>query len=97
MSVSSVGIDITNRFFSAIDILKSEKKIRGLIQISEMYGLNYGNLHSIKTSPQTYILKPEIIANFCLDFGISTEWILLGTGDMFKSYKNKRLLQKNAI
>lgn len=84
MSVSQQGIEITNRFFQAIAILKSQGKIRGLRQITTMYGLNYGNTHTIKTCPQTYILKPELIAKLCKDFGICSEWILLGDGNMFK-------------
>ena len=93
MSVSQQGVEITNRFFLAIDILKKQKKIRSLRQITEMYGLNYGNTHSIKTSPNSYILKPDVIANLCRDFNISTEWMLLGIEPMFRSTK-RRLFNK---
>lgn len=86
MSVSDKGVEITNRFFQAIDILKSQKKIKSMREVTERYGLNYGNFHTMKTHPETYILKPELIANISNDFGISTEWIILGNGDIFKGY-----------
>ena len=83
MSVSQQGIEITNRFFQAIDILKKQKQIRSLRQITESYGLNYGNTHSLKTHPETFVLKPELIALLCLDFGISTEWMMFGIEPIF--------------
>lgn len=84
MSVSAKGIEITNRFFQAIDILKAQRKIRSIREITELYGLNYGNFHTMKTHPETYILKPELIASLAEDFDVSSEWILLGTGQIFK-------------
>ena len=83
MSVSKQGIEITNRFFQAIDILKQQGKIRSLRQITEKYGLNYGNTHSLKTHPETYVLKPELIAYLCLDFEISSEWMMFGIEPIF--------------
>lgn len=88
MSVSKQGAEITNRFFLAIDMLKSQKRIKSLRQITTMYNLNYGNTHMMKSNPETYILKPELIANLSKDFGISVEWIIFGIGNMFKTYKN---------
>ena len=85
MSVSEQGQEITARFFLAIDTLKNMGKVRSLRQITTMYNVNYGNMHSIKTNSHIFILKPELIANLCRDFSISAEWILLGTGEMFKN------------
>lgn len=94
MSVSQQGVEITNRFFLAIDILKGLGKIKSLRQITEMYGLNYGNTHKMMTCPQAHILKPELIAKLSLDFNISVEWILLGKGAMFQQSNNKCLHKK---
>lgn len=91
MSVSQLGVEITNRFFLAIDIMIKQGKIRSLLQITEMYGINYGNTYSIKKKPETFILKPELIAMLCFDFNISTEWILLGKGDMFKKQRVNKI------
>lgn len=88
MSVSNQGVEITNRFFQAIDILKVQKRIKSVRQITEMYNLNYGNFYSIRKNPETFILKPELIARLSLDFGISIEWIMLGKGSIFDSKKH---------
>lgn len=91
MSVSQLGVEITNRFFLAIDIMIKQGKIRSLLQITEMYGINYGNTYSIKKKPETFILKPELIARLCIDFNISAEWILLGKGDIFKKQRTNKI------
>lgn len=87
MSVSELGVQITNRFFFAIDTMIQQGRIKSLRQITEMYGLNYGNTYTIKKKPEEYILKPELIARLCTDFNISPSWILLGKGNMFKMNK----------
>lgn len=89
MSVSAKGIEITNRFFQAIDILKAQKKIRSLREITEKYGLNYGNFYTMRKHPETYILKPELIASLAKDYNVSSEWILLEIGEIFKHEKRK--------
>lgn len=94
MSVSAKGIEITNRFFQAIDIMKAQGKIKSLRAITERYGLNYGNFYSIRKNPETFILKPELIARLIEDYNVSSDWILLGKGQPFKPLKTKK---KNAI
>ena len=89
MSVSELGVQITNRFFFAVDTMIQQGRIKSLRQITEMYGLNYGNIHTIKKKPEGYILKPELIARLCTDFDISPSWILLGKGNMFNNRKSK--------
>lgn len=84
MSVSKQGIEITNRFYHAVDVLISNGRLRNLSHFTELYGLNYGNTHTQRKKPELYILKPELIASICRDFGISTKWVLLGTGNMFE-------------
>lgn len=83
MSISTQDIEITNRFFHAIEILKSQGKVKSLRQITIMYGMNYGNTYTIKKHPELARINASSIANLCMDFGISTEWMLLGYGQMF--------------
>ena len=87
MSVSQQGQEITARFFLAIDTLKNQGKLRSMRQFTQMYNLNYGNFYILKTKSHIYTLKPELIACLCKDFGISTEWILLGKGNLFSKDK----------
>lgn len=93
MSVSQQGVAITNRFFLAIDTMIQQGRIKSLRQVTEMYGLNYGNTYTIRKKPETFILKPELIAKLCQDFNVSAEWILLGIEPMFY---HKRKCLKNS-
>lgn len=84
MIISKEGVEITKRFFQAIDMLKAQKQIRGLQTFTKQYGLNRWNLNMVKWEPEQRVLKPELIAYLCKDYGVSPEWILFGKGGMFK-------------
>lgn len=84
MNISKEGIAVTNRFFEAIDMLKAQKKIRGLQTFTRLYNINKWNLITVKHNPERSVLKPELIVYLVRDFEISAEWILLGKGGMFK-------------
>ena len=90
MSISQQEADITTRFFEAIEMLKAQKKIKSLRQITIMYNLNYGNIHTVMKKPESFRLRTDVIANLCRDFGISCEWMLLGTGPMFKRQRTQK-------
>ena len=83
MSISKTEIEITKRFFEAVEILKTQQKIKSLREITTMYGMNYGNVHTMMTKPDTSRIKLELLANICRDFNISAEWLLLGKSPMF--------------
>ena len=83
MNISKEGIAVTNRFFEAIDMLKTQKKIRGLQTFTRQYGINRWNLNTVKQNPDKSVLKPEWIVYLVRDYGISSDWILLGKGNMF--------------
>lgn len=83
MNISKEGIAITKRFFEAIDILKAQKKIRGLQTLTREYNINRWNLITVKKEPEIRVLKPEWIVYLVRDYGVSANWILLGTGGMF--------------
>lgn len=84
MKISQEGIDVTRRFFEAIDALKAEKKLRGLQTFTTRYGLNRWNVNTVKWNPETSVLKPEWIVYLVRDYGISADWLLLGKGRIFK-------------
>lgn len=91
MTIPHEGIEITNRFFLAVDTLKAQGRIRSLLHLTEMYGLNYGNTHTIKKHPERYRISPDILASICRDFGVSAEWLLLGIEPMFKRTKSRTI------
>lgn len=84
MIISPEGVEISKRFFEAIDMLRMQKKIRGLKTITDEYGANQGNTQIVKASPSNHVLKPELLAYLVRQYNISAEWLLCGTGNMFK-------------
>lgn len=84
MTISPEGVNITRRFFKAIETLKAQKRIRGLQTFTREHGINRRNLQNVMANPSNSFLKPEWIAYLVKDYNVSAEWILLGTGDFFR-------------
>ena len=84
LKIPNRAIEISGRFFKAIDVLKDEKKIRGLQTFTKMHGLNYGNINTMKHNLDRRTFRIEFLAYLAEDFGVSCEWLLLGKGPMFK-------------
>lgn len=82
--VSPEGQKITERFFEALEALKTTKAIRGQATLSKEVGIENSSMYKIKTHPETYTLKPEYIRHLSMKYGISAEWIITGRGKMFK-------------
>lgn len=76
MNISKEGIAITKRFFEAIDMLKAQKRMRGLLTYTKAHDINYWNINTVRNQPEVSVLKPEWIAYLVLDYGISADWIL---------------------
>jgi len=88
IKISPEGVAITKRFFLAVDTLQMQRKIRGLKTITDRYALNYWNMSTLRNEPERRYLKPECLAFLVRDFGISADWLLCGTGQMFKEQKD---------
>ena len=89
MKISDDGIAITKRFFLAIDVLISQKKLRGLNTFTTRYGINYWNLCTLKADPEIRVLKPEFLSYLVTDFNISPTWLLTGVGSIFGNKTNE--------
>lgn len=89
LRLSNEDVAITRRFFGALDILKEEKRIRGLQTFTKTYGLNYWNMTTIKNEPEKRFLKPGCLTYLVRDFGVSAKWLLTGDGDVFDKERTK--------
>lgn len=90
MNINKDGVDITDRFFTAIAVLSDLKYFRGLKGFCEDNGLNRPVLVVLKGSPKDHVLKPELIYTVCEKYGISAEWLIRGDGEMFRVKKRKK-------
>lgn len=84
MNISPEGIAVTKRFFEALDMLKAQKRMRGLLTFTKAHDINYWNINTVRNQPESRVLKPEWITYMVLDYGISANWIITGRGGMFE-------------
>ena len=84
-TIGDTEIQIADRFFHAIDVLRRRRVIRGLQTFTRLHSINYGNMNTLKNNRDRHALKTEYLAFLAQDYGVSCEWLLLGTGDMFVS------------
>lgn len=82
MKISEDGVEITKRFFEAIDMLIAQKRIRGLLTFTKAHDINYWNITTVRNQPEVSVLKPEWLSYLVQDYGISSEWLLTGRGGM---------------
>lgn len=84
IKIAPEGVAITKRFFLALETLQMQRKIRGLRTFTEKYGLNYWNFTTLKAEPEKRLLKTEFLTYLVRDYGVSAEWLIMGTGPMIK-------------
>ena len=77
------ALDISDRFFKALDFLKDKRRIKGLQTFTREFGLNYGNMNTLKHNRDKRTFRVEYLAYLAERYGVSCEWLLLGTGPMF--------------
>ena len=88
IKIAPEGVDITKRFFMALEFLQAKRTIRGLFTFTERYGINYWNMNTLKAEPERRVLKSECLTYLVRDYGVSAEWLLTGTGPMMKENEN---------
>ncbi len=85
--------DVQKRFFTAIEYFTETKKLAGLQTFCRDYKLNRPRYSRVKnkvmspeTSAETMYRTIDIVALviICRDFNISSDWLLLGKGKMFR-------------
>lgn len=74
-------LDITKRFFEALDAIKEQKRMRGMQTFTQKYGENYRNFHTCRKAGQR--IKQEWLTYLVRDYSVSAKWLLTGQGNMF--------------
>jgi hypothetical protein len=74
-------IELTDRFFSALEALSQQKVIRGKATFVKRYGLDLRNFYKVRD--HKIRIKPEWLVYLVKDYKVSSEWLLMGRGGMF--------------
>jgi hypothetical protein len=83
MKVSEDTIQISKRFFEALDALIVRGDLRGVQTFTDKYGIDYRNIFRAKNTPEKTSVGMVWIAHLARDFGVSAHWVLTGQGKMF--------------
>jgi len=81
LSLPPETIELTERFFSALDVLSQQKVIRGKATFVKRYGLDLRNFY--KVQEHQIRIKPEWLVYLVRDYNVSAEWLMMGRGGMF--------------
>lgn len=74
---------IIERFFEALHVLIDMKVIRGKQTFTRRYGINRWNFNTVEKDKSRDIFQMSWLANMINDYGISSQWLMTGNGEMF--------------
>lgn len=83
MKVSDESIQITKRFFEALNTLIVRGDLRGKQTFTEKYEIDRRNFNRTEKEPERMSVAMVWIAHLARDFGVSSHWVLTGQGKMF--------------
>ncbi|GIZ15099.1 hypothetical protein [Capnocytophaga catalasegens] len=79
----TISIQITNRFFKALEEIIAKKEIRGIQTFCKLYEIDKRNLYKVKKEPDKFYLKPSWLHYLVKDFSVSATWLITGSGKIF--------------
>ncbi|KAA6300972.1 MAG: hypothetical protein EZS26_002864 [Candidatus Ordinivivax streblomastigis] len=86
-------VSIQRRFFEALDMMIDSGKTNGLLTFCKDHNLNrvkYSNIRTEMRNPNAAkatnykVIDLDALTYLCEDFNVSSDWLLLGKGGMFK-------------
>ncbi len=82
---------VVKRFFQAIYYLKEQRIIRGKQTFTAKYKINRWNMNTLEKDLTRDIFQPAWLTYLVKDFGVSSEWLLTGKGEiMTRQHEDKR-------
>lgn len=88
---------IVQRFFTALDLLKERKIIRGRQTFTTKYGINRRNLWHLENDLACDQFQVSWLELLVKDFGMDAHWLLTGNGEPFgkdKTRNRAKIVQK---
>lgn len=76
-----VTSSVVSRFFEALELLKERRVIRGKKTFCDRYGINRWNMNTCLSHPDSGMFKLAWLSYLVRDYGVSSDWLLLGRGD----------------
>jgi hypothetical protein len=83
MKIDDDTIQISKRFYAALDALKVRGDLTGVKTFTDKYGINRWNLIETRNNPEKQSVRMVWIAHLARDYGVSSHWVLTGQGVMF--------------
>lgn len=74
---------IIKRFFEVIYALKEQKVIRGKQTFTNKYNINRWNFNTLEKNHASDIFQIEWLTHLVNDFDVSSQWLIIGKGEMF--------------
>ena len=85
------------RFFEAIYALKERHIIRGKQTFTSRYKINRWNLNSLEKDKSRDIFQAAWLTYLVRDYGVSSQWLLTGQGEMFSAQKRQTLCVSSKV
>lgn len=98
----SEGIEVTKRFFQAIDRLIELGEIKGKQTFCRDYDIDKRNFYLYKREPEKHLLNVAWLSYLVKDYPVSAHWLLTGRGAMIKktmsiTHNTKRLISSLSL
>lgn len=82
-------VAVMERFFQALDAIIEAKMIRGVQTYCNEFGINKRHLYVQRKDLFKGFFEIYWIMPMIKKFGVSSDWLLFGKGDMFKKKRKK--------
>lgn len=76
-------VEIIKRFYQAFDVLLSTKEIRYTKNFTDKYDIVRPHFLYVKREPTSKAFQLSWISILIRDYGVSSQWIMTGNGEMF--------------
>lgn len=85
---------VVQRFYLAIATLKQLGAIKSIKNFAETYNINRGNFITVSKNPTSKMFNVCWLSYIARDYGVSSEWLLTGNGEMLKDVNLEKKLKE---